>query len=401
MTVTSPKGLMSPEGSIEAAQPKNPETVMIATKFIGLDVHKDTLAVAVADDSGEREVRFHGTIPNTPDALRRFIARLSGPGVELRCCYEAGACGYGIYRQLKRLGVACIVIAPSMRPRRPGERVKTDRRDAITLARLLRAGELASVWVPDEGHEAVRDVVRARRQAKQDLTAAKQSLLSFLLRQERRFSGRSTWSRAHWRWLGEQAFASPHQQLVFGEGIRRIEEAQARCDRLDLALAEAVAGWRLAPLVQALQALRGIGLVVAATLVAEIGDLSRFETPKQLMSWLGLVPSEHSSGRRTRRGAITKSGNGHARSMLAEASWSYRHPAREERRYRMRLEGLPEEIRAIGWRAQVRLCQRFRHLMAMGKPLPKVNTAIARELAGFVWDVARRVPAVPAAVARA
>ena len=175
------------------------------------------------------------------------------------------------------------------------------------------------------------------------LSAAKQSLLSFLLRHERRFPGRSTWSRAHWRWLGEQAFASAHQQLVFGEGIRRIEEAHARCDRLDLALAEAVAGWRLAPLVQALQALRGVGLVVAATLVAEIGDLSRFENPKQLMSWLGLVPSERSSGARRRQGAITKSGNGHARTMLIEAGWSYRLPAREERRYRTRVEGLPEE----------------------------------------------------------
>jgi transposase len=374
---------------------------MTTTKFIGLDVHKETIAAAVADDSGEREVRFHGTIPNTPDALRRFIARLSGPGVVLRCCYEAGACGYGVYRQLKRLGVACLVIAPSMMPRRPGERVKTDRRDAISLARLLRAGELAAVWVPDEGHEAVRDVVRARRQAKEDLSAAKQSLLSFLLRQERRFPGRSTWSRAHWRWLGEQAFASPHQQLVFGEGIRRIEEAQARCDRLDLALAEAVAGWRLAPLVQALQALRGIGLIVAATLVAEIGDLSRFESPKQLMSWLGLVPSEHSSGARRRQGAITKSGNGHARTMLVEAGWSYRLPAREERRYRTRVEELPEEIRAVGWRAQVRLCQRFRRLMATGKPLPKVTTAIARELAGFVWDIARRVRLAPAPAASA
>jgi transposase len=247
----------------------------------------------------------------------------------------------------------------------------------------------------------VRDLVRARRQAKDDLTAAKLTLLSFLLRQNRRFPGRSTWSQAHWRWLGQQAFASPHHQLVFGECIRRIEEAQARCERLDRALAEAVASWSLAPLVEALQALRGVGLVVAATLVAEIGDLSRFESPKQLMSWLGLVPSERSSSTRRRQGGITKSGNAHARTMLIEAGWSYRLPAREAARYRTRVEGLPDEIRAVAWRAQVRLCQRFRRLMAAGKPLPKVTTAIARELAGFVWDIARRIQVAPAARNRA
>jgi transposase len=363
----------------------------MTTKFIGLDVHQDTIAVAVADGDGTREVRFHGTVANTPEAVRRLVARLSGPGIALQCCYEAGACGYGVYRQLRQLGVDCMVVAPSMTPRRPGDRVKTDRRDAMTLARLLRAGELTAVWVPDEEHEAVRDVVRARRQAKDDLVAAKLALLSFLLRHARRFPGRSTWNKTHWRWLGEQTFASPHQQLVFGEHLRRIAEAQARCDRLDAALAEAVAGWRLAPLVEALQALRGVALVVAATLVAEIGDLGRFETPKQLMSWLGLVPSEQSSGARVRRGAITRSGNGQARTMLIEAGWCYRLPAREEQRYRARVQGLPEEIRSIAWRAQVRLCGRFRRLAAAGKPLPKVTTAIARELAGFVWDIARRV----------
>src|SRR5215218_6159332 len=219
----------------------------MTVKFIGLDVHKDTIAVAVADGDGAREVRFHGTMANTPEAIRRLVARLSGPGVVLRFCYEAGACGYGVYRQLRRLGVDCMVVAPSMTPRRPGDRVKTDRRDAMTLARLLRAGELTAVWVPDEEHEAIRDLVRARRQAKDDLVSTKLALRSFLLRHERRFPGRSAWNKTYWRWLGEQAFASPHQQLVFGEHLRRIEEAQARCDRLDAALAEAVAGWRLAP----------------------------------------------------------------------------------------------------------------------------------------------------------
>lgn len=279
-----------------------------------------------------------------------------------------------------------------MMPKKRGDRIKNARRDAVTLARLLRAGELTAIWVPDENHEAMRDLVKARRQAKDDLVAARQMLLGFLLRHGRKYAGKTNWTRMHWRWLGEQAFGSPHQQFVFGESIRRIEEAQARCDRLDQMLGEAMKGWSLAPLVRALQALRGVGLVIAATLVTEIGDFSRFQTPKHLMSWLGLVPSEASSGARTRRGAITtKTGNGEARAMLVEAAWSYRLPAREARKYRMRVEDLPDDIRAIAWKAQTRLCQRYRRLRGQVKCRPRVITAIARELAGFVWDVSRHV----------
>jgi transposase len=364
---------------------------MTQMKFIGLDVHRDTVAVAIADATRDGEVRFYGTIPHTPEAIRRLFDRLSGSGVELYFCYEAGGCGYGIYRQLQQLGASCSVIAPSMMPKKRGDRIKNDRRDAVTLTRLLLAGELTAIWVPDEDHEAMRDLVRARRQAKGDLVAARQMLLGFLLRHGRKFPGRTNWTRMHWRWLGEQASGSPHQQFVFGECIRRMEEAQARCERLDHMLQEAMEGWSLAPLVKALQALRGVGLVIAATLVTEIGDLARFQTPKHLMGWPGFVPSEASSGSRTRRGAITKTGNGEARAMLVEAAWSYRLPAREERRYRMRVEHLPEDIRAIGWKAQARLCQRYRRLSATGKPQPKVITAIARELAGFVWDVSRHI----------
>jgi transposase len=365
-------------------------------KFIGLDVHKETIAVAVAEDGPDREVRFHGTIASTAEAVRRLVARLAGPEVELRFCYEAGPFGLGLHRQLRKLGAECLVIAPSTMPRRPGDRVKTDRRDAVTMARLLRAGELAGIWIPGEEHEAIRDLVRARRTAKDDLKRAKLGLLSFMLRHERRFGGRSHWTKAHWRWLGEQSFESPHQQLVVEELKQRIREGEARCRRLEAALAEAVGGWRLAPLVRALQALRGLGLVASTVLVAEIGDLRRFANPKQLMAWLGLVPSEHSSGGHTQRGGITRTGNAQARTILIEAGWCYRHKAREERRHQDRCEGLPEEVRAVGWKAQVRLCQRFRRMSATGKPLPKVTTAIARELAGFVWDIARRVEPAPA-----
>ena len=366
-------------------------------KFVGLDVHKETIAVAVAEDGRDREVRFQGTIANTAEAVRRLVGRLGGPGIELRFCYEAGPFGLGLYRQLRKLGAECLVISPSTMPRRPGDRVKTDRRDAVTMARLLRAGELAGIWIPDEEHEAVRDLVRARRAAKDDRKRAKLGLLSFLLRHERRFGGRSHWTKAHWRWLGEQSFESAHQQLVFEEMKQHIREGEARCERLEAALAEAVAGWRLAPLVRALQALRGLGLVAATVLVAEIGDMRRFASPKQLMAWLGLVPGEHSSGNRTRRGGITRTGNAQARTILIEAGWCYRHKAREEYRHRDRCEGLPEAVRAVGWKAQVRLCHRFRRMSAAGKPLPKVTTAVARELAGFVWDIARRVEPAPTA----
>lgn len=363
--------------------------------YVGLDVHAETIAVVVAEDGRGGEVRHYGTIANNADSIRRLCGRLGKNGSTLDFCYEAGPCGYGIYRLLIKLGHACSVVAPALVPKKGGDHIKTDRRDAEKLARLHRAGELTPIWTPDEEHEAMRDLIRARHQAKEFLKAAKQQLLSFLLRHGLRYPGKTRWSKLHWRWLNELGkFAYPHQQLAFEEYKRAIRQIEARIATLEAAITEAVGPWHFGPVVEALRALRGIDTVIAATLVAEIGDISRFDNPRQLMAWLGLVPSEHSSGATTRRGRITRAGNALARTMLVQASWSYRHPAREERRYLRRSAELPEVIRDIGWKAQTRLCSRYRHLSAQAKPLPKVIAAIARELAGFVWNIARKQAAL-------
>ncbi|EFO28627.1 putative transposase y4qE [Roseibium sp. TrichSKD4] len=363
-------------------------------KFIGLDVHQDTIAIAVAESGVDKEVRYFGTIANRLDDLHTALKKIAQGGAELHVCYESGPCGFVIYRFLAKIGVDCMIISPSSMPRRPGDRVKTDRRDAQALARLLRAGELVAVWVPDEAHEAVRDVVRARRQTKDELGSAKSALKSFLLRHGRRFTGKAIWSKAHWRWLSEQKFAFPHQQYVFEEYKRRIHELIDRCKRLEDVLKDAVSGWVLGPMVEALQALRGVKLIAAVTLVAEIGNLRRFDSPKQLMSWLGLVPAEYSSGKRIKRGELTRAGNAAARTMLIESAWHYRFPAKEGRALLERSAGIPEHIKAIAWKAQVRLCAKFRRLAATGKQTVKVVAAVARELAGFVWDIARHTPPV-------
>ena len=283
------------------------------------------------------------------------------------------------------------MIAPSLIPKRPGERVKTNRRDALTLARLHRAGELTAIWVPDPGHEAVRELVRAREAAMEDLRAKRQHLQSFLLRHGRVFPGRQPWTRAHARWLSELIFEHPAQYLVLREYRQAIEDAEARLERLTQQVAEVVSTWSMAPVVEAYQALRGVALLTAVTFVAEIGDVRRFESPRQLMAYLGLVPSESSTGERVRRGSITKAGNPRARRVLIEGAWTYRFPARMSRLLQERQEGLPAAVRAIAWKAQVRLCARYRRLMAAGKRQTVVTTAIAREMAAFLWAIGREV----------
>jgi transposase len=360
------------------------------TLFVGLDVHKKTISVAMVEATTGAEVRFYGTIANTPDTIRGLCKKLTKDGQQLHFCYEAGPCGYGVQRQLTRLGHRCDVVAPALIPRKVGDRVKTDRRDAMMLAQTLRAGQLTAVWVPDEAHEAMRDLVRLRAQAMRDLRRTRQQLLSFLLRHGL-VSPYGHWTKMHRRWLGELVFAHPAQHLAHEEMLQRIERAETLCDRLKGAILELVPQWSLAPVVQAIQALRGVSLIVASVIVAEVGCFSRFDSPRQLMAYLGLNPSEHSSGATIRRGAITKTGNALARTCLVEAAWTYRFPARVTQIIRDRLNGLPEPIRNVAWKAQVRLSARYRKLIAAGKAAPKAVVAIARELVGFIWAIARMV----------
>lgn len=358
--------------------------------YVGLDVHKDTIAVALAEPGKRGEVREYGKIANTPTALKTLVAKLTRGGGTLRFCYEAGPCGYGIQRQLTAAGHECIVVAPSLIPRKPGERIKTDRRDAINLAKLHRAGELTPVWVPDQADEAIRDLVRARQAAVRTLRQARQQLSGFLLRHGHHYN-RPAWTLMHRRWLAGLKFEHAVHCIVLEDCIAAVEAAAARRDRLEAHIEAALAEWSLAPVVRALQALRGMALVGAATLAAELGDITRFDNPRQLMAYLGLVPSEHSSGATRRQGGITKAGNGAARRMLIEAAWSYRFPARISREQLLRQEALSKPIRDTAWKAQERLCRRYRKLAQAGKPASVVTAAIARELSGFVWAIARQV----------
>jgi transposase len=358
--------------------------------YVGLDVHKEGIVVAVATGGLRGEVREYGRIANTPTALDRLLRKLGGDGVSLRFCYEAGPCGYGIQRQISASGHECVVVAPSLIPRRAGDRVKTDRRDAASLAKLHRAGELTAVWVPDTGHEAMRDLVRARLDAVHSLRRARQQLSGFLLRHGCHY-GRPAWTKLHRRWLAELKFEQANHHIVLEDYIAAVEAAAARRDRLTVQIEAMLPDWTLAPVVTALQTMRGMALVNAATLIAELGDLSRFTNPRQLMAYLGLVPSEHSSGASVKRGGITKAGNGAVRRLLIEAAWSYRFPARISRELLLRQENQPKPIRDIAWKGQVRLCARYRKLARTGKPANVVTTAIARELTGFVWAIARHV----------
>ena len=370
---------------------------MNSITYVGLDVHKATVSVAVAESGRGGEIRQLGVFENRPEVLSKLAARLSNKNCRVSFCYEAGPCGYGLHRLLTSYGHDCVVVAPSLIPMKAGDRVKTDRRDALMLAKLHRAGELTPIWIPDAGHEAMRDLVRARATAGRVLSRARQHLQSFLLRHDRIYRGLRAWTSAYRRWLTTVRFDHPAQQIVLQDYIHAVQDAEARRDRLTHQINELLPSWSMAPVAIALQAMRGVALVVAVTVVAEVGDFRRFANPRQLMAYLGLVPSEHSSGSSIRRGGITKAGNALARRVLIEGAWTYRMPARVSRKLHDRLEPLPAAIRDIAWKAQIRLCARYRRLAAAGKPKVVVTTAIAREMVGFIWAIAQIAqPPLPA-----
>jgi transposase len=359
--------------------------------FIGIDTSKARNAVAIAEGGRGGEVRYLGEFPATEAAMRKLVAKLAAKYDRLTFCYEAGPTGYGLYRLIKSLGHECVVAAPSLIPKKPGDRVKTNRRDAMSLAKLSRAGELTAVWVPDGRHEAMRDLSRTRQAVKKDLQGKRQQISSLMLRLGRSYPGKTTWGPAHMNWLIEQKLEHREQRMAFEELLQGLRQESERIERLEQAIREAVPEWSLAEIVTALQAMRGIDLIAAVGVLAEIGDLSRFQNPRELMGYLGLVPSESSTGDSVKRGGITKAGNGRARRILIEAAWAYRHPARVGREKQPKVAAAPRRVREIAWKAQTRLCGRFRTLLRKGKKPTVAATAIARELAAFVWAINREV----------
>ena len=357
--------------------------------FIAFDTSKLRNAVAVAEAGRTGELRFLGEIENTDAATSKLVSKLADKYRQLTFCYEAGPTGYGLHRLIESLGHDCVVVAPSLIPKKAGDRVKTNRRDALDLARLLRAGELTAVWVPDARHEAMRDLTRAREAAVDDLKSKRQQVLSLLLRLGRHYAGKRTWTKAHMHWLASQKIEHGEQRIAFEEMLLAVRQAQERIARLEQAIRAAIPDWSLAEVVTALMAMRGLDLVSASAFLAEIGDLLRFRTARELMGYLGLVPSEHSTGDKVKRSGITKAGNRRARRILVECSWSYRHPPRVGKDKLAKVAAAPRAVQEIAWKAQARLCARYRALARRGKRPTVVVTAIARELSGFVWAVNR------------
>jgi transposase len=363
---------------------------MSKLRFVGLDVHADTIAVAVAEAGGE--VRSLGVIPNRLESIRKLVHKL-GPVQHLRACYEAGPTGYVLYWQLTQLEVACEVIAPSLVPIKAGDRVKTDRRDAEKLARCHRAGELTAVWVPNAAHEALRDLVRAREAAKKDQLKARHRLGKFLLRHGRRPEGIKAWTKQHREWIKSHVrFEEAALEATLADYLEEVDHVATRIVKLEKAIDEAIQKTppEIRVVIEALQALRGVAQTTAATVVSELGSLSRFESPRKLMGYSGLVASEHSSGNRVQRGGITKTGNGHLRRVLVEAAWAYQHRPNVIGFLLRRQKSLAisEEAKKIAWKAQQRLHKRYQAMAARGKNKNQIVTAIGRELLGFIWAIA-------------
>lgn len=362
------------------------------TSFVGLDVHKESIAIAVAEACRDAP-RFVGTVGGRTAELLKALKKLGLPEAML-LVYEAGPCGYALARELHSRGYRCEVVAAGKIAPRPNERIKTDRRDALSLARLSRSGDLVQVAVPDERDEAIRDLSRAREDAVAARLKARQQLKALLLRHGHRYTGKSSWTLAHERYLATVSFTHPAQDIAYAEYRQAVKDADERVQRLVQALRTQTEQWRMKPVVQALMSLRGLDFVAAVTIVAEIGDFARFAHPRELMGFLGLVPSEYSTGQTRRQGSITKTGNGHARRVLVEAAWNYRFPARISRSLQVRQEGQPKAIREIAWRAQIRLAHRYRRLSSRQLHPNKICVAIARELTGFVWAIAQQAKVV-------
>jgi transposase len=363
-------------------------------KYVGLDVSKEKIAVAIAEE-GREVPRYFGIIPHSPEAIRKLLKKL-GEQHNLRVCYEAGPTGYPLYRILSSMGIHCDVIAPSLIPQRPGERIKTDRRDSIRLAHLYRAGELTSIHVPTSEDESLRDLVRCREDAKEDELRAKHRLSKFLLRNNIQPPSRMTkWTVKYRRWLDTLKFDSSKLQLVFQEYYHQIKELEQRIIRLEEEIRVQATESVHAPVIQVLQSLRGVALITATSLAAEIGSFARFKTPRQLMAYIGLIPSEYSSGESRKQGKITKTGNRHVRRLLVEAAWSYRYQPSVKGELKRRQNGQSATIQAISWRAQNRLHKKYYRLLSRGKESGKVVTAVARELAGFIWAITRELEKLP------
>jgi len=365
------------------------------TLCVGLDVHKDSISVAYAEADRPDPPHFVGPIGTRQCDIDKLIRTLQSKADRLLFAYEAGPCGYVLHRHLTQKGLDCQVIAPSLIPKRPGDRVKNDRRDSVEIARLLRSGDLTPVYVPSVDHEAIRDLCRARDAARLTLKAAKLRLKSFLLRLGLNYVGRADWNDAHKRYLAKVVCPTPAQQTVFQESVRAVDEQVERLQRLEQELLDRGPQWKLWPIVEALQALRGVQWIVALTVVAELGDLTRFDNPRQLAAFVGLTPSEYSSGDKRRQGGITKTGNSRVRRVLIEGAWAYRYPAKVSAHIQKRIDKLPKVAQDIGWKAQVRLCKRFRRLHSRGKHHNVTVTAIARELVSFMWSIAKEVPITP------
>ena len=363
---------------------------MSKTYYLGLDVHKETISIAYTQAGSREEPTYHGrcggSVPNTEVTLRRLAKKLGVPFRSLKVCYEAGPTGFVLARRLIHLGLECLVCAPTKTERKPNEKVKTDKRDARKLAKLFRNGDLVAVRIPPASDEAVRDVCRARTDAVEDLSRCKQRLKSFLLRNGFRPKAPS-WSAAYFRYLRDLVLPDSNHKIVLEEYLHAIENGMKRVARLEAKMFELLKEWEWEPVVRALMGMKGFKEVAAMITISELGDLTRFQHPRQLMAFLGLVPSEETTGTKRRQGAITKCGNGHARWLLIESAQAYRNQPKVSAALSKRQEGQPRAVKELSWRAQNRLSYRYRRLKARGKQENKVIAAVARELCAFVWEL--------------